>query len=43
MINFDDATRENIKEHNLNWLQVPDNLYRILIIVYSGSGKTSII
>ena len=43
MINFDDATRENIKEHNLNWLQFPDNLYRILIIVYSGSGKTSII
>ena len=43
MINFDDVTRENIKEHNPNSLQVPDNLYRILIIGYSGSGKTSII
>ena len=28
MKKFDDATKENIKEHNPNWSQVPDNLYR---------------
>ena len=38
MITFD-VTKENIKEHNPNWLQIPDNLYRILIIGDSGSGK----
>ena len=38
MITFD-VTEENIKEHNPNWLQIPDNLYRILIIGDSGSGK----
>ena len=31
MINFDDVTKENIKEHNANWQQNPDHLYRILI------------
>ena len=41
MINFDDFTKENIKEHNPNWPQIPDHLYRILIIVGSGSGKTN--
>ena len=25
MINFDDATKENIKEHNLSWPQIPDH------------------
>ena len=25
MINFDDVVRENIKEHNPNWLQIPDH------------------
>ena len=25
--------------HNLNWPQIPDHLYRILIIRGSGSGK----
>ena len=39
MINFDDVTKENIKEHNPNWLQIPDNPYRILIMGGSGSGK----
>ena len=24
MINFNDVTRENIKDHNLNWLQILD-------------------
>ena len=32
MINFDDATKENIKEYNSNWPQIPDHQYRILII-----------
>ena len=40
MINFDDVTKENIKEHNPNWLQIPDHPYRILIIGDSRSGKT---
>ena len=33
--------KENIKEHNPGWPQVPGNLYRILIIWASGSGKTN--
>ena len=39
MINFDDVTKENIKEHNSNRLQTPHHPYRILIIGGSGSGK----
>ena len=31
MINFDDVTKENIKEHNPNRLQIPGHPYRILI------------
>ena len=38
-INFDDVAKENIKGHNPNWLKIPDNLYRILIIGDFGSGK----
>ena len=41
MINFNDVTKENIKEHNPNWPQIPDHLFRILIIGGSGSGKTN--
>ena len=41
MINFGDATEENIKEHNPNWPQIPDHPYRILILGCSGSGKTN--
>ena len=37
MINSDDVTKENIKEHNPNWPQIPDNPYRIII----RSGKTN--
>ena len=40
MINFDEVMKENIKEHNPNWPQIPDHPYRILIIEGSGSGKT---
>ena len=28
-----------LKDHNPNWLQIPDHPYRILIV--SGSGKTN--
>ena len=41
MINFDNVTKENVKEHNRNWPQIPDFPYRILIIGGSGSGKTN--
>ena len=40
MVNFDNVTKENIKEHNPNWLQLLYHLYRILMIGESGSGKT---
>ena len=42
-INFDDVTKENIKEHKANWPQIPDHLYRILIIGGSGFEKNKII
>ena len=41
MINFDDVTKENIKKHNPNWSQIPDDPYSILIIGGIGSGKTN--
>ena len=41
MINFDEYTSENKKEHNLNWRYISDHPYRILIIGGSGIGKTN--
>ena len=41
MINFDDVTKENIKEHNPNWPQMPDHPYKILVTGGSGSEKTN--
>ena len=41
VINFDDITKENAKEHKLNWPQIPDHLFRMLIIGGSGSAKTN--
>ena len=41
MIKFDDAIKENIKEHNPNWPQIPYHLYGRLITGGSGSGKTN--
>ena len=41
MINFDDVVKENIKEHNPNWLQIPNHSYRVLIIGVSESEKTN--
>ena len=33
--------QKNIKKYNLNWPQILDCPYRILIIGGSGSGKTN--
>ena len=41
MINFDNVAKENIKERNPNWPQIPCHLYRIIIIGSSGSRKTN--
>ena len=41
MINLDDITNENNKEHNEKWPYIPDHPYRILIIGGSRSGKTN--
>ena len=41
MISFDQAVKENIKELNSNWQQIPDHSYRILIIGGSGSRKAN--
>ena len=41
MINFDDVTKENIKEQNPNLAQIHDHLYRTLTIGGSGSGKAN--
>ena len=40
MFNFDYITKEDIKEHNSNWPEIPDHPYRILIVGESESGKT---
>ena len=40
MFNFDYITKEDIKEHNPNWSDIPDHPYRILIVGGSASGKT---
>ena len=39
MMNFDDVLKENIKEHNANWPEIPDHPYRTLITAGSRSGK----
>ena len=41
MIIFHYVTKEDIKEHNPNWPEIPDNSCRILITGGSGSGKTN--
>ena len=41
MINFNEYTNENKKEHNLNWPHIRDYPYRILIIGGSEFGKTN--
>ena len=39
MINFDEITREYIKEQNPNWPQILNQHYRILIMSSSESEK----
>ena len=41
MINFDDYTNENKREHNSKWPHIPDHPYKILIVGGLGSGKTN--
>ena len=41
MFNFDDVVKENIKEQNPNWPQIPNDSYRILMIGGSWFGKTN--
>ena len=41
MINSDDDTEENIKEHDPNWPQIPDHPHRIVLIGGSGYGETN--
>ena len=43
MFNFAYITKQNIKEHNSNWSEIPDYPYRILIVGVSGSGKTNVL
>ena len=37
MINFYDVRKENMKENNPSWSQIPDHPYKILIIAGSRS------
>ena len=39
MINFDGIIKENIKEHNPYWPQLPGRLHIIIITGGSGPGK----
>ena len=41
MVNLDNITNNNNKEHNEQWPYIPDDSYRILITGCSGSGKTN--
>ena len=41
MFKFDYITKEEIKEHNPNWPEIPDYPYRKLIVRGSVSGKTN--
>ena len=41
MINFDDVIKEETKEHNVNWPEIPDHPYRILTVRDYGCGKTN--
>ena len=43
MFHFDYITKEDIKEHNPNLLEITDHPYRILLVGGSGSGKTNVL
>ena len=40
MINLDNITNENNREHNEKWPYIPDHSYRMMVIGGSRSGKT---
>ena len=41
MINLDSIINKKNKEYNKKWPDIPNHLYKILIIGGSGSGKTN--
>ena len=41
MFNFDYITKEDIKEHNSKWEEIPEHPYTIWIIGAYGSGRTN--
>ena len=41
MLHFDYITKEDIKEHNRKWPEIPDHSCRILKVGGSGSRKTN--
>ena len=41
MLNFDYIAKEDVKEHNLNWQEIPDHSNKMLIIESSWYGKTN--
>ena len=41
MFHFDYITKEDIKEHNPNWPEIPDHPCRIIIVGDSGSVKSN--
>ena len=43
MFDFDCITKKDIKEHNPNQPEIPDDLCKIIIVGRSGSGKTNTI
>ena len=43
MFNLDYITEEYMKQHNRNWPDIPDHLYRIQIVGGSGSRKANLI
>ena len=40
VLNFDEITGQNTKEHNPNWNQILHDPHKILIVHSSGSGET---
>ena len=41
MFNFDYITKEDMKEQNPNWAEIPEHPYRISIFGELGCGKTN--
>ena len=41
MVNLDDITNTNDKDHNKKWPCITDHSYKMLIIEGSGSGKSN--